>query len=46
VAGGFTVYSLVKAIMGIRLSEEDEYMGADLAIHSISANPEQDMANH
>ncbi|GAV20935.1 ammonium transporter, Amt family [Mariprofundus micogutta] len=46
VAGGFIVYGLVKATMGIRLSEEDEYMGADLAIHNISANPEQDMANH
>ncbi|OIO75022.1 MAG: ammonium transporter [Zetaproteobacteria bacterium CG1_02_53_45] len=46
VAGGFIVYGIVKATMGIRLSEEHEYMGADLAIHSISANPEQDMANH
>ena len=46
VAGGFIVYGMVKATMGIRLSEEDEYMGADLAIHNISANPEQDMANH
>jgi len=46
VAGGFMVYGLVKATMGFRLSEEDEHKGADLAIHSISANPEQDMANH
>jgi len=28
------------------LSEEDEYLGADIAIHNISANPELDMANH
>jgi Amt family ammonium transporter len=32
--------------LGIRLSEEDEYLGADLAIHNISANPELDMASH
>ncbi|ATX81887.1 ammonium transporter [Mariprofundus ferrinatatus] len=45
-AGGFVVYGVVKSTIGIRLSEEDEYMGADLAIHNISATPEQDMANH
>lgn len=43
IAGGFIVYGIVKATMGIRLSEEDEYMGADLAIHQVSANPEEDM---
>ena len=45
-AGGFVVYGVIKKMIGIRLSEEDEYMGADLAIHNISANPEQDMVNH
>ncbi|MDQ6993515.1 MAG: ammonium transporter [Mariprofundus sp.] len=44
--GGFAVYGLIKMTLGIRLSEEDEFHGADLAIHNISANPEQDMANH
>lgn len=43
VAGGFAVYGAIKATTGIRLSEEDEYMGADLAIHQVSANPEEDM---
>jgi len=43
ITGGFLVYGAIKATMGIRLSEEDEYMGADLAIHQISANPEEDM---
>lgn len=43
---GFIVYGAVKATMGIRLSEEQEYHGADLSIHNISANPEQDMAAH
>lgn len=45
IAGGFIVYGAVKAMMGIRLSEEDEFMGADLAIHQISANPEEDMGS-
>jgi Amt family ammonium transporter len=45
VAGGFIVFGTIKATLGIRLSEEDEFMGADLAIHNISAYPEQDMAN-
>lgn len=37
--GGFLVYGILKVIVGIRLSEEEEYNGADLSIHSISANP-------
>ena len=44
--GGFVVYGVIKAVLGIRLSEEDEYHGADLSVHNISANPEQDMASH
>jgi Amt family ammonium transporter len=43
ITGGLLVYGTIKATMGIRLSEEDEYMGADLAIHQVSANPEEDM---
>ena len=37
--GGFIVYGVLKATIGIRLSEEDEFDGADLAIHKISATP-------
>ena len=44
VTGGFIVYTGIKATLGIRLSAEDEHMGADLAIHQISANPEEDMS--
>ncbi|NQV48517.1 MAG: ammonium transporter [Rhodospirillaceae bacterium] len=40
---GFAVYGGLKATIGIRLDEEDEFRGADLAIHSISANPEADV---
>ncbi len=36
-AGGFLVYGLLKLLVGIRLSQEEEYEGADLAIHKISA---------
>ncbi|MDX8389660.1 MAG: ammonium transporter [Mariprofundaceae bacterium] len=43
IAGGFIVYGVIKTMMGIRLSEEDEIKGADLAIHHVSANPEEDM---
>lgn len=39
--GGFIVYGLVNAIMGLRLSEEDEYKGADLAIHKIASTNEE-----
>lgn len=38
--GGLVVYGLLKVTIGIRLSEEDEFNGADLSIHKISANPE------
>lgn len=37
--GGFVVYGLVRTAIGIRLSEEEEYEGADLSIHKIGANP-------
>lgn len=38
-AGGFLVYGLMKQVVGIRLTEEAEYQGADLSIHKIGANP-------
>ena len=42
-ATGFVVYGLLNALSGLRLSVEEERMGADLAIHKISANPEDDV---
>ncbi|MEO4048319.1 ammonium transporter [Pseudomonas sp. CAU 1711] len=36
--GGFLVYGLLKTLTGIRLSQEQEYYGADLSIHKIGAN--------
>ncbi|MDQ6975179.1 MAG: ammonium transporter [Mariprofundaceae bacterium] len=42
-AGGFIVYTLVDRMMGLRLSEEQEYDGADISVHHISAYPEDDV---
>lgn len=38
--GGFLVYGLLKISLGIRLSEEEEFVGADLSIHKISTTPD------
>ncbi|MDX1252501.1 MAG: ammonium transporter [Gammaproteobacteria bacterium] len=38
-AGGFLVYGVLKKLVGLRLSQEEEYEGADLSIHKISAEP-------
>jgi Amt family ammonium transporter len=38
VVGGFVVYGMIKAVAGIRLSQEQQYYGADLSIHRIGAN--------
>ena len=40
--GGFVVYGALKAIMGIRMSQEEEYEGADLSVHRISATPDRE----
>jgi len=40
--GGLVVYGALKATMGLRLSQEEEYEGADLSIHKISATPERE----
>jgi Amt family ammonium transporter len=42
VAGGLLVYGGLKAVMGLRLSQEEEYNGADLSIHMISATAERE----
>ena len=40
--GGFAIYGVLKATMGLRLDPEDEFQGADLAIHRISSTPERE----
>ena len=39
---GFVVYGLLKAILGIRMSQEEEFEGADLSIHRISSTPDRE----
>ena len=40
--GGAIVYGTLKAVMGLRLDQEEEYEGADLSIHRITATPERE----
>ena len=42
VVGGYVTYALVNALMRLRLSPEEEFNGADLTIHKISATPDRD----
>ena len=39
---GFIVYGLLKVILGLRMSQEEEYDGADLSIHRISSTPDRE----
>ncbi len=40
-ANAFLVYGILSKTAGIRLSDEEEFAGADLSIHSIGAYPEE-----
>ncbi len=40
--GGFVVYGGLKATIGIRLDAEEEFDGADISIHRVSASPERE----
>ena len=40
--GGAIVYGVLRATVGLRLDQEEEYAGADLSIHRISASPEHE----
>jgi Amt family ammonium transporter len=40
--GGVVVYGLLKVTVGIRLQAEEEFQGADLSIHKISATAERE----
>lgn len=42
VAGGFIVYGVLKKVVGIRLDPEEEFNGADLSLHNITATPERE----
>ena len=40
---GLLVYGLLRATLGLRLSQEEEFEGADLSIHKIGATPEREV---
>ncbi|MDP3309511.1 MAG: ammonium transporter, partial [Polaromonas sp.] len=40
---GFAVYGLIKATMGLRMTQEEEYEGADLSIHRIGSTPDREV---
>jgi ammonium transporter, Amt family len=42
--GGIVVYGLLKATLGIRLTAEEEFEGADLSIHKIGSTPDREVS--
>ena len=40
---GFAVYGLIRAFTDLRLSQEEEFEGADLSIHRIGATPDREV---
>jgi len=39
---GLGIYGALRSLVGLRLTEEEEFRGADLSIHQISATPEEE----
>jgi Amt family ammonium transporter len=42
-ASGFVLYGILKGVMGLRLTAEEEHEGADLAIHKIGSTPDREV---
>jgi len=42
VIGGVVVYGSLKMLLGIRMSQEEEYEGADISMHRISSTPDRE----
>lgn len=42
--GGLVVYGILKSTVGLRLTQEEEFDGADLSIHKISATPDREVS--
>ncbi len=40
---GWALYRLLKATMGLRMSQEEEFEGADLSIHRIGSTPDREV---
>ncbi len=43
-ASGLLVYGTLRATLGLRLSQEEEFAGADLSIHKIGATPDREVS--
>ena len=43
-AGGWVVYFALKKAVGLRLTQEEEFEGADLSIHRIGATPDREVS--
>jgi len=44
VLSSFLLYVLLKVTMGLRLSQEEEFEGADLSIHKINSSPDREVS--
>ena len=44
VLSSFLLYGLLKVTMGLRLSQEEEFDGADLSIHKINSSPDREVS--
>jgi Amt family ammonium transporter len=40
--GSLLVYGALKATLGLRLDQDEEFKGADLSIHKITSTPERE----
>jgi len=40
--GGILIYGILKISMGLKMTPEEEYEGADLTVHKISATPDRE----
>jgi Amt family ammonium transporter len=40
---GFALYGLIKSVAGLRLTQEEEYEGADISIHRIGSTPDREV---
>ena len=43
-ASGFVVYGTLRKVTGLRLTQEEEFEGADQSIHRIGATPEREVS--
>ena len=44
VSCSWVLYRVLKSTMGLRLSQEEEFEGADLSIHKINSSPDREVS--